>query len=393
MLALPLTPSQRRALLATLTSSYWPDVEVILMDLQDRPLADLSDLRLSGQVDGAQEGRHRSTAAKVPLWDAGHQLQFDTRSPSDGQLFADRMLSITWRVRLWGEADLWVPIPVFRGPIVHARREGPTLGVECVGKELLASKPIWKTITYPKGTKITDAIRDLMVRAGEHPDRIDVPDWSQRFPSAQVLGRREDIWARATRFAQIAGGFLHYAGDGVVRLTQPSDNVVFTFRDGPTALADHGPTAMEEPQAQFDTDKLVNVVHVTGSPKAAGEPAPTAVAALPRSHPLNSHELGRRGSQWIMPEYLEDRDIRSTADAQALADRRLAALSREYVHATFDALPVPFLEAGDMCSVQTARQVIPTFRLHEYSLPLDHGGKMSVGTRRRVHEVTRRRWR
>ena len=85
--------------------------------------------------------------------------------------------------------------------------------------------------------------------------------------------------------------------------------------------------------------------------------------------------------------------IRSTADAQALADRRLQAASREYVHVTFDSLPVPFLTVGDMCAVQTARTVVPTFRLSEYSLPLGHDGAMSIGTRRRVHELNRRRWR
>lgn len=388
---LGLNARERRLFLHSLTWDHSIRVRAELLDMADRLVSDVTDLLVTGQVDGAADGRYRSTAAKVGLWDPRHRLQFDTASPMHGQVFADRMLSVTYGVRVWQHG--WVDIPVFRGPVAAARREGPVLAVECVGKEALASKPVWSVVTYKKGSRITDAIRDLLLRSGEAEDNIDVPNWPDRFPADQILGRREDIWARSTRFAQIAGGVLAYSGDGVARLQRLSDNVVFTFRDGPSALPDHGPTVMTEPRAQFDTDDLVNVVQVVGQPKAEGQAAPAAVAALPRDHPLNSHTLGRRGSQRILPEYIEDRDIRSTADAQALADRTLAARSREYVHVTFDSLPVPFLEAGDMCAVQTARTVVPTFRLSEYSLPLGHDGLMSVGTRRRVHELTRRRWR
>lgn len=387
---LRLSARERRLFLHSLTWDHSIRVRVELLDMADRLVSDVTDLLVSGQVDGAQDGRYRSTAAKAGLWDPRHRLQFDTASPMHGQVFADRMLSVTYGVRVWEHG--WVDIPVFRGPVVAARRDGPVLEVECVGKEALASKPVWEVVTYKKGSRITDAIRDLMLRSGEAEDNIDVPSWPQRFPVDQDLGRKENIWARATRFAQIAGGVLAYQGDGTVRLQRPSDNVIFTFRDGPSALEDHGPTVMTEPRAQFDTADLVNVVHVQGAPGANG-PGPAAVAALPRDHPLNSHRIGRRGSQRILPEYIENRDIRSTADAQALADRTLQARSREYVHVTFDSLPVPFLEAGDMCAVQTARTVIPTFRLSEYSLPLGHDGLMSVGTRRRVHELNRRRWR
>ena len=392
MLDLGLSASARRHYLHSLTWDHSVRVRVELMDMEDNLVDDVTDLLVSGQVDGAQDGRYRSTAAKVGLWDPSHRLGFDTRSPVHGQVFADRMLSITYGVRVWRLGE-WVDVPVFRGPVTAARREGPVLAVECVGKESLVDKPVWSVVTYPKGSKITDAIRDLMRRSGEAEGNIAVPDWPNRFPADQILGRRENTWARATRFAQVMGAFLFYTGDGVARVERPSDNVVFTFRDGPSALADHGPTVLSDPRAQFATDGLVNVVRVVGQPKAAGEAAPSAVAALPTDHPLNSHRLGRRGSQRILPEWLEDRDIRSTADAQALADRTLAARSREYVHVTFDSLPVPFLTAGDMCAVQTARTVVPSFRLSEYSLPLGHDGAMSVGTRRRVHELNRRRWR
>lgn len=391
MLDLGLGPQARRLLLHSLTWDHSIRVSAELLDMSDRLVSDVTDALMTGQVDGAQEGRYYSTAAKVGLWDPAHRLQFDTRSPVHGQVFADRMLSVTYGVRVWEHG--WVDVPVFRGPVTAARREGPVLAVECVGKEALASKPVWSVVVYKKGTRITDAIRDLMLRAGEAEDSVDVPNWPDRFPADQILGRRENIWARATRFAQIAGGALAYQGDGTVRLQRHSDNVVFTFRDGHSALADHGPTVITEPRAQFDADSFVNVVHVQGSPGTNGTPGPAAVAALPRDHPLNSHRIGRRGSQRILPEYIEDRDIRSTADAQALADRTLAARSREYVHVTFDSLPVPFLQPGDMCAVQTARTVIPTFRLHDFSLPLGHDGLMSVGTRRRVHELNRRRWR
>lgn len=395
MFDLGLSATARKQLLHSLTWDHSVRVKAYLLDMSDRVVADLSDRLVDGQVDGAAAdggARFYSTSARTALWDPAHKIGFDTSAPADGQVFVDRMLRVEYEVRVWGLGQ-WVTIPVFTGPAEAAGRDGPILDVQWLGKERLADKPVWSVVHYQKGSRITTAIRDLLLRAGESADNMDIPDWPDRFPETQVMPRRGNIWERATRYAQIIGARLAYQGDGTVHLQRHSDNVVFTFRDGPSALESHGPTVLTVPKVQFAGDELVNVVEVTGQPKATGAPAPVAVAALPRDHPLNSHRLGRRGSQRILPEFLEDRDIRSAADAQRLADGTLFSRSREIVQVNFDSLPVPFLQAGDMCAVQTAKTIVPTFRLHEYSLPLSHAGVMSIGTRRRVHELSRRRWR
>lgn len=393
MLTLGLTYREWQELMNTLTFDHPLRVEVLVMDLEDNVLADVSHLLTDGQVDGAAQDRYRSTSAKVALWDPAHELGFDTSAPQDGQLFADRMLSVTYQIRAWRLGLGWVDIPIFRGPVSSARREGPVLAVECVGKEALASKPVWDSVVYKRGTRTTSAIRDLMIRSGEDPDHLDIPSWPERLPKDLVVSKRDNLWGRATRLAFIVGGVLAYNARGLAQLRRISDNVVFTFRDEASAGGDYGPTVLTPPKAAFDTREVVNAVHVTGTPRSEGGSTPMALAALPRGHPLNSHRIGRRGSQHVKVEYIEDRDIRSGADARALAEDTLARRSREWVQVEFDSLPVPFLEAGDMCAVHTSGTVIPTFRLTSYSIPLGHGGVMTVGTRRRVHELTRRRWR
>lgn len=80
---------------------------------------------------------------------------------------------------------------------------------------------------------------------------------------------------------------------------------------------------------------------------------------------------------------VENGALKTLAQTRALALRTLNSALLEGVSVSFDALPVPHLDPQDEVSVSTEGASL-TFPLRQASIPLAHGGVMSVGTVRRV---------
>lgn len=388
MIPLGLSASRMGSLVRALSSAHTISVTAHLLDLQHTLVDDVTHMLMDGQVDGAQEQANPlriTRAAQVELLDPRHRVGFDTSNPVSGQVFVDRMLRVVYSVHdiVAGE---WVDIPVFTGPVVHGRRTGPMMRVEAVSKDWLVDRPAWKVITYPKGTRKVDMIRDLLVKhTGESTRYLDIPEWGARLPSQQVLGRETSVWDRITKLAKSMDAQAFYDGRGVFRLRRVSNNVVFTFRDGSASTDTEPAFVLSEPQAQFEGGgtEIVNTVWVLGADLGKGKRV-EATAYPPKDHPLSPWRMGRNGVPLHRVEKVEDEAIRSDAEAQTLADNIMASRLRSYVSVTLNSLAVPFLEISDMCGLHTRGTVVPTFRLPQFSLPLSHAGVMSVGTRRKV---------
>lgn len=429
MLALGLTAAEMRELVRALGTSHSIRTRVHVLDLEHNHVADVTSLLLDGQVDGKAEenkGWRQSRSSQISLWDPAFKLGFDTTSPHEGQLFADRMIQITYGVQLpdrrvpvtppavpgsWAHvphtglpyplfegtdetdyppaSDDWVDIPVFTGPVVGARRDGPTLTVEALGKEHLAARSSYITRTFKKGARRVDVIRELLQISGEVPARMVLPSTNHRLPADLVLDHEDNLWDKAIHLAFTTGYHLYYDARGTARMEVPSNGVVFTFRDGTAATPNAPALVMSQPKPSFDNDNIINVVRVEGAPKEPGKPSNIAVTWAPPAHPLSPHQLGRNGTPRILLQVIEDQEIRTVAEATALSEDTLQSNLRKYVHVAVDALPVPFLEPWDMCAIQTKDVIVPTFRLAEYSLPLSAAGVMSVGARRSVQQRRR----
>ena len=376
-----------------LADDHWIRVRASVLNLQHERLASIDQRIIDGQVDVSASGEvTRST--EVTFSDETKAISFDSDSPADGALFPDRMLRLSYGVKV---PDLgWVDAPIFTGPIFGLKRSAGSTIVTAQGKESMARSPVaaWALMTVKKGVPKVDAIRRIMrERAGEN--KFAFPDVKARLPKAVSLGRETEPWVVCQHIASSMNMQLYYDAAGWLRLRDLNRPVMFTFRDGTggTLLPD------SPPNVDFDITNVRNIVWVKGGkPKAKRRANETraefetrqdkergvkAVAVAPRNHPLSPWRLGRPDSPRYLLHVIENDHIRSEKEAQQLANRVLDDMLRQHIDITFGSLVVPHLEIGDMARIRTDAYDL-RFRMREFSIPLTSSGYMSVGSLRNV---------
>lgn len=366
-----------------------------------------------GQVDMALDGEF-TRVATVYYSDPDRSLHLG---------FTD-MLRVWYSVRV-DEIDDWVDVPVFTGPVRKLDWSDSVATVEAHGKETYHVEQQFQPFTLKKGMKKTDAVVELLARGGE--EHFDVPDLDARIPSSvnvagsedgkhyeqrlrrarrrergrRTVGGQDTRWDHAQKIADSLGMLLFYDARGVATMRRHPGNPCYTFADG------DGGTVLSAPQETRSLDGVVNAVRVKGGfPKALVQKVNAAnhdsvdkndmklkesdrvrySVTAPKSHPLSPWKLGLNGAPLYLPEFVENQHIRSKAEARAVAHRHLdERLRSDY---TFDSMPVPHLEEGDLVAIATDA-VSDNFRLKQFSLPLSVGEDgsprpMSVGYRKLV---------
>ena len=377
MIGLGLTSTQLADLHATLATHHRLRIELRLLDLSHQELRWLTRFFDDGQVNYSDDGGATSDrSATASLFDPRFESGLDSRNPADVTAGPNRLLAISYEVAPPNGG--WVSVPVFTGPVTSIRRRGYSVQVECLGKEYLARHAMHSTKSWAKGTPKSSIVQDILVRiCGEAASRVTIPTWSQRTTKSVSLGSEDDPWKLAQQLADQCGYRLFYDGRGHARTApKKGGGVLYTFRDGQggtvLTLPDSGPDAF---------DQLINRVRVTGvKPKKAkkGTPTPVGVAIAPKSHPRNPYRLGRNGvgMAWTLQE--SDDNAKSKSAATKLAPKLETTVS-----ASFTALPVPHLEIGDRCSLQTDT-IGHTFQFGTSSLPLRCTETQTVGLVGRV---------
>lgn len=376
MMNLGLTATERSAYEKALRSSHVRHIDVDVLNLDGDVLSSISPVLLGGQVSVDLDAEV-TRSASLQFLDPRHALNFDTDSPDDGALYADRMIRVRYGVEV---ADLsrTVWATVFVGPVTKLSRADDVVNVEAQGKEALVRGAIWRPLTLKKGARVTDAIRTLMrERGGE--TRFDFPTVSTRLPKARSLDRLTEIWAVAKSLARSLNRQLFYNGAGVLVLRSAPNSVVYTFTTGT------GGDTLTVPNVDYELGDVKNVVEVKGQPPTGKKGRVRGVATAPASHPLSPKRLGRKDAPRYLVESIEDSSIRSDAAAARRAKDLLEDRLREVVSVSFDALPIPHLDPGDLVRVKTDA-FTATFRLRQFSIPLspDGNGVMPVGYLKRT---------
>jgi hypothetical protein len=385
MQKLGLTAAERRAFHRALRSSHTRRIYITITDLDGHVVSDLSHVVLDGQVTVDYDAEV-TRALNLTVLDPAHTLNFDTESPDDGALFADRMIRVHYSV-LVNELGRRVSVPVFHGPVTKLARAGDTVEIEAQGKESLAMGAVWKPLVLKKGMKKTTAIRTLLrERAGER--RFSIPDLAARLPNTLNLDRYSSAWKNARKIARSMDRQLFYNGAGRAELRRLPGKPVYTFRTGT------GGDIVTDVQVEYLLEDIKNTIVVLG--KKDGKSRVRAQAVADPKHPLSPRRLGRTNSQGeFVPRHLveviEDESIRSQKEADRKARRILADRLRQTVEVTFDTLPIPHLEPGDLVRV-TTDDISVEFRLRQFVIPLGVSGEptMSIGYHRKT-TINRRR--
>lgn len=375
-------------------------IRASVLNLAHDRLASIDHQIDEGQVDVSSSGEvTRST--QVTFSDEARAISFDSDSPANGALFADRMLHLEYGVNVPGIG--WVDAAIFTGPITGLSRSAGRTIVTAQGKESLARSPVtaWAPMTVKKGVPKIEAIRRIMrERAGEN--RFDLPDVKTRLPKAVSLERMSEPWLVCQHIAASMNKQLYYNGSGRLCLREMPGNPVFAFRDGTggTIVTD------QPPQVDFDISAVRNLVWVKGGkPKAHRRKNETReefetrqdkergiryAKAAPRNHPLSPWRLGRPDAPRFLPHVIENDHVRSAKEAHRLADRVLHDLLMQHVDIQMGVLPVPHLEVLDLARVSTDLYDF-TFRLKEFSIPLRVGAYMTVGSNKNLRPRGRHR--
>lgn len=369
-----------------LADSHTIAIKIGVLNLEGKTLNSITARHVSGQVM-VDVDQDVSRALQIELYDPRHALHFDSRNPSDGALFADRLIRVyyTVHVRELGKRVTAVP---FTGPVNHFERHGDTVSIEAQGMEALALRPAYRPRTVKKGTPKVEAIQTFMEdRAGE--TRFAFPELAATLPKAAVLGRHGITWKRSRKIAHSMNRQLYYPGTGICTLRRWPRQPCFTFAegDGGSLLSDLG-------VSYTLGDDFANVIEVIGGKPRGPKERPRFAAMPDPDHPLSPQNLGRHDVNGYVVETIHRDDLRSRAECRRVAERILEDRIRETIEVSADVLPMPHFDEGDLVTY-TASDGAVTARLRRWVLPLHTEGDppMSVGYDRntmiRKHRIRR----
>lgn len=389
MIELGLTATQRRSYIDALHQEQDVRLRVLIFDANELPTRNLllpSSVVLAGVVNCDSQAEV-TRSLSLTLLDPAGAFTVDASSPAPNALFVNDLIGVrheTWVPEL-GE---WIACPVFFGPLTGVQRDGAEVQIEAQGKEALHLAPavLWQTATYEKGSNVVDSIRDLLTRAGER--RFDMDASKHKLPKAVSVSRHDEPWKEAREMARGIDRHMFFDGRGRLRLRQYPARPVFTFYAKPV---DDGrdPSVLTRPQISYNFD-FRNIVEVVGPDPGGKKKRVRAVAEADATHPLSPKALAFNGRPRYLLHRVENSKVKRLAEAQEIADRLLADRMKVGMDVSFTALPMPFLEPGDMIGLVTEDEGRYEFRLRTFSFPLGPEA-MSIGFLKRSRMRRRRK--
>jgi hypothetical protein len=370
MISLGLTAAEQALFEFSLYNGYQLKITLQVLDLNHAYLADVSTMLQDGQVN-YDYNEAVTSSASMTLLDPDQAIGFDTSSPADGALYADRMIRIVYSVYSeW--LPKWVDVPIFCGPVTKAKRDDAIVSVECQGKEKLLMKPrlAWTTKTYKKGEKASSVIISFAKLMGE--TRFDIPSTSRTLSKDKSVKIDTEPW----EFLQgIAGDKklrqLWYDGRGVLRMRDRPTKPVWAFTE---------PTLTSVPKLDYNHDEIRNTAYVKGA-------TPTGKKQLTAKRYLTSGgstptALGRNGTKTYLVEEAEDDAYDTQKEVDGAAEDLLKTVENANVGFDIDSFVIPHLEVGDMFLLSVP-DVSMNLMQDQFAIPLKAGAQTN-GTIKKI---------
>lgn len=376
MIHLGLSAAEHRVFHRALAHTHQAATTVTVLDRDEQVIMDVP-LRVTTGAVHIDTTQPVNRSLELELAESDQRFHFIPDGAGDFSLFADNYLRVTRSVFVT-ELDRWVHVPVFTGPITNVAHDQSAVQVTAVGKESLALAPAvaWQPQTEPKGKKVTEAIHDVMAAQGER--KFDLPELALRLRHPVTLGRSSEPWKVARKLANSVDRQLFYDGRGKLRLrAHPGPHHSFTFSTG-----DDG-TVLTAPSIKFDSTAMRNTVEALGPKPDGPQKRLRWVAYPPKSHPLSPWKLARNGEPRFLVETVEMDHAQRLEQVRKRAERELDDLLRVAIEVSFDALPAPHLEPGDVVRLNVDGEMTH-FRIKQMSIPLIGSDPQSMGYLRRV---------
>lgn len=327
----------------------------------------------------------------LTIVDKRNRIDLDPTSPSEEALFIDTFIAVE-REDYSQSLDGYVSCPVFWGPLTGFERDGHTVRLEGLGKEVLSLDPhlLFTIKNFRKEIKIREAIERLLREQGER--RFDFPDFDRKLHKNISVNRMEEPWRRCTKLAQSMNCQLFYDGRGKARLRRhPHDtNEIYIFREEDGKKADKKGVILDTPVLTYDFDRVRNVVEVVGpKPQKKDKKRIRYVARPSKKHPLHPDALARNGEPRLMVHRIQNEHIKRESEAREIAERALKGRLRSSLNVSFTSLPIPHLEERDHSVLLRANGDRIPFHMDQYSIPLTADDPMSVGALK--HKTWRKR--
>lgn len=371
MIELGLSASDRRAFELALSSSHSMRVEIDVLDRDEKVIGPLGLSVIAGSVQ-VDSDADVDRALELVCLDPGARFSWAPQTPSEAGLYADNYLAVRYCVDDVPGVGT-VEVPVFWGPISAVQRNEQILTVHASGKEylMLAPHTAWTSLKIEDRTPVDDAIRRILVRAGE--SRINLNPQRLRLSAPVVVAGGAEPWKVASLIAANADRHLFYDGRGRARLREYPRDASYRFATGA------GGNVLTPPAITYDVSAVRNAVEVLGPADKGPTPRPRVTAVARREHPLSPWALSRNGT----PRYLVFRreldKATSRSRMQSLANRELTDRLLAELAVELEALPAPHLEPMDIAALVLDGQTIP-FRVRRFTLPLTSTSSMTLGT-------------
>lgn len=371
-----LSLTDRLELVRTLATSHRRSWRVQITDLDQMPVAHISERILDGEVQVDWDGEEATRAATLLIFDPDFDLGFDTPNGDSGVWFLDRMVQVFVQVELI-DSKRWIEIPIFTGPIRKFRRIKDVVTLDCVGKDVFARKA-WPRLILQQHTNRIEGIRTVLESLGEAFFRFEA-ETNERFAGNQTIDRNMQAspfgWCRMQ--ASAMGLRLYYDGAGyaVLRPFKP-DEPVFTFSDG------DGGTVVTEPHAEGDFTPIVNVLRAEGQQQPNGT-NPFYEAVVSVDSPIHPSKLTRNGKPVWIGEVIERDSITSERNARTVAENELRDRQFTAFTTQFDALPMFLLEENDTCRLLTDG-FATTFTAKKFGFGFGTSQTMPVGYKKSI---------
>ena len=392
-----LTKSQRAAYDATVEGTHHRAVELEVYRRRDgKPVLSLTNQFLGGQVQGDLT-RTPVTVLECEVLDEDYALDWASgeHRKYEVQIVDSRFIP---------DLDDWVEEPVFRGPLWDFERNGPVVSLVAEGPEMNAQGSIRRADWWPAKSKATKVIVELLKLAGAESRDLRVPPLKRRLPRSVTVGVRlgkADKDAKKDKRPKVQrlrvdreGTYWSVAAEIAASLDRDffADNrgrfVLAAPRTRPTLTLSRRTILSPATERRGDEGETTNVWIVNGpNPKGPRNRA-HARAELPKRHPASAWSLRWNGVRREVIETIENKHVKTNAQAARVARRQRDRALRELVNYEIEALPVvPWVRPGSLVSVPTdsGRAVA---RIPSWTLPLGPGADPLV-----LGAARRRRWR